>query len=185
MSSIEARPLALPELVELVPPRFTDERGFFSEVWSERSLADLGIAASFVQDNVSLSRRKGTVRGLHFQTPPAAQAKLVRVTRGAVFDVGVDIRHSSPTFGHWAGVVLSAELWNQLYIPEGFAHGFVTLEDETEVSYKVSGHYSPEHDRAIRFDDAAIAIDWPIDCEPLLSAKDAAAPSLSAIETGF
>jgi dTDP-4-dehydrorhamnose 3,5-epimerase len=185
MSLLEARPLELPELVELTPRRFGDERGFFSEVWNHARFAEAGIPTQFVQDNVSLSRSKGVLRGLHFQTPPAAQAKLVRVSRGSIFDVGVDIRRSSPTFGRWAGVVLSAEKWNQLYVPEGFAHGFVTLEDDTEVTYKVSAPYSPEHDRSIRFDDPAIGIDWPLDGEPVLSNKDAAAPLLADVESGF
>ena len=182
---LDARPLALPGLMEIYPSRSGDDRGFFSEVWNQARFADVGIDVPFVQDNVSVSRRKGVLRGLHFQTRPAAQAKLVRVARGAIFDVAVDIRRSSPNFGRWAGVVLSAEKWNQLYVPEGFAHGFVTLEDDTEVSYKVSALYSPEHDRSIRFDDPAIGIEWPVDGEPRLSAKDAAAPLLSDIETGF
>lgn len=185
MSLLEARPLELAELIELTPRRFGDERGFFSEVWNHARFAEVGIATQFVQDNVSLSRTKGVLRGLHFQTPPAAQAKLVRVARGSIFDVGVDIRPSSPTYRRWAGVVLSAEKWNQLYVPEGFAHGFVTLEDDTEVTYKVSAAYSPEHDRSIRFDDPAIGIDWPLDGEPVLSDKDAAAPLLADVETGF
>lgn len=185
MSLLEARPLELPELIELTPRRFGDDRGFFSEVWNHARFAEAGIPTQFVQDNVSLSRSKGVLRGLHFQTPPAAQAKLVRVSRGSIFDVGVDIRRSSPTFGRWAGVVLSAEKWNQLYVPEGFAHGFVTLEDDTEVTYKVSAPYSPEHDRSIRFDDPAIGIDWPLDGEPVLSNKDAAAPLLADVESGF
>lgn len=185
MSLLEARPLELAELIELTPRRFGDERGFFSEVWNHARFAEAGIPTQFVQDNVSLSRTKGVLRGLHFQTPPAAQAKLVRVSRGSIFDVGVDIRRSSPTFGRWAGVVLSAERWNQLYVPEGFAHGFVTLEDDTEVTYKVSALYSPEHDRSIRFDDPAIGIEWPLDGEPVLSDKDAAAPLLADVETGF
>ena len=185
MSLLEARPLELPELIELTPRRFGDDRGFFSEVWNHARFAEAGIPAQFVQDNVSLSRTRGVLRGLHFQTPPAAQAKLVRVSRGSIFDVGVDIRRSSPTFGRWAGVVLSAEKWNQLYVPEGFAHGFVTLEDDTEVTYKVSAAYSPEHDRSIRFDDPAIGIAWPLDGEPVLSDKDAAAPLLADVETGF
>lgn len=185
MSSIEARPLDLPGLIELKPRRFCDDRGFFSEVWSQAHLLEAGISADFVQDNVSLSREKGVLRGLHFQSPPAAQAKLVRVSRGAIFDVAVDIRRSSPSFGRWVGLVISAEEWNQLYVPEGFAHGFVTLEDDTEVSYKVTSPYRPECDRAVRFDDPALAIEWPIDGEPLLSAKDAGAPLLSEIETGF
>jgi dTDP-4-dehydrorhamnose 3,5-epimerase len=184
MKLLEWRALAVPELIELVPHRSADERGFFSEVWNEARFAEAGITTTFVQDNVSVSK-KGVVRGLHFQRPPAAQAKLVRVSRGAVFDVGVDIRRTSPTFGCWAGVVLSAERWNQLYVPEGFAHGFVTLEDDTEVSYKVSATYSPEHERSIRFDDPAIAIEWPIQGVPSLSAKDASAGFLSHVETGF
>ena len=185
MSLLEARPLELVELIELTPRRFGDERGFFSEVWNHARFAEAGIPTQFVQDNVSLSRTKGVLRGLHFQMPPAAQAKLVRVSRGSIFDVGLDIRRSSPTFGRWAGVVLSAEKWNQLYVPEGFAHGFVTLEDDTEVTYKVSAAYSPEHDRSIRFDDPTIGIDWPLDGEPTLSDKDAAAPLLADIDTGF
>jgi dTDP-4-dehydrorhamnose 3,5-epimerase len=185
MNPLERRPLALPELLELIPYRFQDERGFFSEVWSDERFAAAGIAATFVQDNVSVSKTKGVIRGLHFQAPPAAQAKLVRVSRGAVFDVGVDIRRSSPTFGRWAGVVLSAEKWNQLYVPQGFAHGFVTLEDDTEVTYKVSAAYSPENERSIRWDDPAIGIEWPIAVQPTLSAKDEAAPLLADVETGF
>ena len=185
MSLLEARPLELPDLIELTPRRFADERGFFSEVWNEERFAGAGITARFVQDNVSLSVTKGVVRGLHFQTPPAAQAKLLRVSRGSVFDVGVDLRRSSPTFGRWAGVVLTADKWNQLYLPEGFAHGFMTLEDNTEVSYKVSALYSPEHDRSIRWDDPAIGIEWPAELRPILSAKDADAPLLADVETGF
>lgn len=185
MNSLETRRLAIPELVELTPCRFGDERGFFSEVWNQARLGEAGIDVTFVQDNVSLSTCKGVVRGLHFQAPPAAQAKLVRVSRGAIFDVGVDIRRSSPTFGRWAGVVLSADRWNQLYLPEGFAHGFVTLEDATEVSYKVSAAYSADHDRSIRWDDPAIGIDWPITATPIISARDAAAPALADVETGF
>jgi dTDP-4-dehydrorhamnose 3,5-epimerase len=182
---LDARPLELPELIELTPRRFVDERGFFSEVWNEARFAEAGVVCRFVQDNVSLSVSKGVVRGLHFQTPPAAQAKLLRVSRGSVFDVGVDIRRSSPTFGRWAGVTLSADKWNQLFIPEGFAHGFMTLEDNTEVSYKASAPYSPDHDRAIRWNDPAIGIEWPAGLPPILSAKDQAAPLLADLEPGF
>lgn len=185
MSLLEARALALPELIELTPRRFADERGFFSEVWNEARFAAAGVTARFVQDNVSLSVTAGVLRGLHFQAAPHAQAKLVRVSRGAIFDVGVDIRRSSPTFGRWAAVVLSADRWNQLYIPEGFAHGFVTLEDNCEVSYKASALYSPQHDRAIRWNDPDIGIAWPASAKPILSAKDADAPLLADIETGF
>ena len=185
MNVLEARPLDLDGLIEITPRRFSDERGFFSEVWREDSFAAAGVRVRFVQDNLSVSKVRGVVRGLHYQTPPSAQAKLVRVSRGAIFDVAVDIRKGSATYGRWAGVVLSAEKWNQLFIPEGFAHGFATLEDDTEVNYKVSAAYSPDHDRAIRFDDPDIGIDWPIDGDPMLSAKDAAAPLLRDIETGF
>jgi dTDP-4-dehydrorhamnose 3,5-epimerase len=185
MSVLERRELEIEGLIELTPARFTDERGFFSEVWREDTFAAAGVRVSFVQDNLSVSKSRGVVRGLHYQAPPAAQAKLVRVSRGAVFDVAVDIRPGSPTYGRWAGVVLSAEKWNQLFIPEGFAHGFATLEDDTEVSYKVSAPYSPEHDGAIRFDDPDIGIDWPLDVTPILSAKDAAAPLLRDAGTGF
>jgi dTDP-4-dehydrorhamnose 3,5-epimerase len=186
MPGLEARPLHLDGLVELRPPRFADDRGFFSPVWSAEDLAAAGIELDFVQDNHSYSAARGVLRGLHYQLPPAAQHKLVRVSRGAVFDVAVDIRSGSPTFGQWAGLVLSAELWNQLLVPIGFAHGFVTLEDHSEVQYKVTAPYRPELERTIRFDDPAIAIDWPVPANQIqLSAKDSAAPLLSNQSTGF
>jgi dTDP-4-dehydrorhamnose 3,5-epimerase len=186
MSRLDVRPLGLDGVVEIRPPRHGDDRGFFSEVWREDLMAEAGIAVRFVQDNHSYSKARGVLRGLHFQIPPAAQDKLVRVTRGSVFDVAVDIRSSSPTFGKWAGVVLSAAEWNQLFVPRGFAHGFVTLEEDCEVLYKVSAHYVPELDRAIRFDDPGIGIEWPIEPADLtLSDKDRAAPLLSEVETGF
>jgi dTDP-4-dehydrorhamnose 3,5-epimerase len=183
---LEARALAIDGVIEIRPCRFSDDRGFFSEVWREDRLAEAGIEARFVQDNHSYSNVRGVLRGLHFQVPPAAQDKLVRVSRGAIFDVAVDIRSSSPTFGRWVGTVLSAAEWNQLFIPRGFAHGFVTLEDETEVLYKCSAPYAPEHERAVRFDDPVIGIDWPIPVETvILSDKDRSAPLLSALTTGF
>ena len=183
---LDVRDLEIDGVREIRPTRFSDERGFFSETWNEKSWREAGIDFAFVQDNHSLSRQRGVLRGLHFQTPPQAQAKLVRVTRGAVFDVAVDIRRQSPSFGRWVGTILSAAEWNQLLIPEGFAHGFVTLEPDTEVQYKVSRPYCAEHDRAIRFDDTEIGIEWPIARNELvLSAKDGAAPRLSAIDTGF
>lgn len=186
MAMLDMRPLALDGLVEIRPPRFGDERGFFSQVWSAEEMAAAGIALDFVQDNHSYSAARGVLRGLHYQVPPAAQHKLVRVSRGAVFDVAVDIRAGSPTFGQWAGLTLSAELWNQLLVPPGFAHGFVTLEEHSEVQYKVSAPYRPEFERSIRFDDPDIGIDWPVAAgELLLSAKDQAAPSLSSGPTGF
>lgn len=184
MSVLEIRPLHLDGLVELRPPRFRDERGFFSEVWSRDALAEAGIDVRFVQDNHSCSAR-GVLRGLHLQLPPAAQDKLVRVSRGAIFDVAVDIRPDSPTFGRWAGVILSAEEWNQLFVPKGFAHGFVALEDGTEVIYKVSAPYAPALERSIRFDDPAIGIEWPLEPDALiLSDKDRAAPLLAQLEPG-
>ena len=182
----EVRRLALDGVLEIVPDRFADERGFFSEVWSKARWREAGVGTDFVQDNHSMSRDAGVLRGLHYQAPPMAQAKLVRVTRGKVFDVAVDIRNSSPTFGHWVSVILSAERWNQLLIPEGFAHGFLTLEPNCEVEYKVSAPFSAEHDRAIRFDDPEIAIAWPVEAGGLiLSGKDRAAPRLSEVQTGF
>ena len=180
------RPLAIPEVIEVVPDRFGDARGFFSEVFNEAAWRQGGIGCAFVQDNHSFSQAVGVLRGLHFQTPPFAQDKLVRVTRGRVFDVAVDIRAGSPTFGRWVGVELSAEAWNQLFVPAGFAHGFVTLTPDVEFLYKVSNLYSRAHDRSIRFDDPAIGIDWPLPPEQLtLSEKDANAPLLADTDTGF
>lgn len=183
---VHVRPLALPGVVEILPPRHGDHRGFFSEVWNAVALSENGIDTSFVQDNHSYSTEVGILRGLHYQVPPMAQSKLVRVTRGAIFDVAVDIRHGSPTFGRWVGLTISAAAWNQILVPEGFAHGFVTLEPDTEVIYKVSAPYSPAHERAIRYDDPAIGIDWPLAGKtPTLSAKDAAAPGLGETAAVF
>ncbi len=183
---LDVRPLALDGVVEIRPTKFGDPRGFFSEVWNRELMAEAGLDIAFVQDNHSYSAAKGVLRGLHFQIAPAAQYKLVRVSRGSIFDVAVDIRRSSPTFGQWIGAVISAELWNQLLVPPGFAHGFVTLEDHCEVQYKVSAPYRPELERAIRFDDPAIGIDWPIASDQLLlSEKDRSAPLLAAIGTDF
>jgi dTDP-4-dehydrorhamnose 3,5-epimerase len=183
---IDLRPLGLDGLFEIVPPRVGDDRGFFSETWSRRAFAGAGVDLDFVQDNHSASVAAGVLRGLHFQTPPFAQDKLVRVARGAVFDVAVDIRKGSPTWGKWVGVELSARAWNQILVPKGFAHGFLTLEPGTEVLYKVSAPYSREHDRAIRFDDPDIGVVWPPALAPYqLSDKDRNAPRLADVETGF
>ena len=183
---VEIRPLALDGLLEIRPRRFADDRGFFSETWNEAAWREAGIDTDFVQDNHSLSKARGTLRGLHFQAPPAAQEKLVRVTQGSAFDVAVDLRPGSPTYRQWVGVTLSAAKWNQLLIPQGFAHGFLTLEPDTEVQYKASAAYSPAHDRAILFDDPAIGIDWPLPAADLhLSDRDLAAPLLAELETGF
>jgi dTDP-4-dehydrorhamnose 3,5-epimerase len=165
---------AFPDLVLFAPKRHYDSRGFFSETFSLRHLAALGVSEDWVQDNFSLSLEKGVVRGLHLQRPPTAQAKLVRVNRGAIFDVVVDMRPKSPTFGRHACVELSAAEWNQLYIPEGYAHGFCALEPDTEVMYKTSRYYSPEDELGMLWDDPALGIPWPIDAAAaLVSPKDA------------
>ena len=177
--------LAIPEVRLVVPDRFGDDRGYFSETYSRKVFAAAGIGEEFVQDNHSLSAEPGTVRGLHYQTAPFAQAKLIRVVRGAIFDVAVDLRPGSPTFGSHVAVTLSAANGQQLFVPAGFGHGFCTLEPGTEVVYKVTGYYSREHDRGIRWDDPALGIAWPI--EPgaaVLSAKDAVLPRLAEVPPG-
>lgn len=178
---LEIRSLGLPEIREIVPRRFSDERGFFCEVFNAQRFTEHGLPTDWVQDNHSLSRPALTLRGLHYQELPFSQAKLVRVLAGRIFDVAVDIRQGSPTFGQWAAAELSAERFNQLLVPEGFAHGFLTLEPDTQVLYKVNAHYSAAHDRSIRWDDPALAIDWPIPSggAPVLSDKDRAAPMLA------
>lgn len=183
---VEVRSLGLDGVREIRPTKIEDERGYFSETWNAEKLAQAGVTVEFVQDNQSFSRARGVMRGLHFQTPPFAQDKLVRVLRGAIFDVAVDIRKGSPSFGKWVGLTLSAKDWNQILVPKGFAHGFVTLEPDTEVVYKVSASYSQPHDRSIRFDDPDIGIEWPVAAGAmLLSSKDANAPRLAEVETGF
>lgn len=173
-------------VLEIVPPKFGDDRGFFSETFNKSALIQAGVDLDFCQDNHSFSAPTGTLRGLHYQLPPFAQDKLVRVTRGSVYDVAVDIRKGSPTFGQWVGVTLSAQKWNQLLVPAGFAHGFLTLEPNTEFLYKVTNYYSRDHDLNIRFDDPAIGIDWPGDkADFTLSQKDMAAPMLADAEIGF
>ena len=181
---MEVRSLGLDGVLEILPRKFGDDRGFFSETYNAKSFADAGIDLTFIQDNHSFSAAKGVVRGLHYQLPPRAQDKLVRVVRGAILDVAVDIRRSSPTFGKWVSLEVSAEKWNQILIPKGFAHGFVTLTDNTEVIYTVTDIYSPEHDRCIRFDDPAIGIEWPLPATGAqLSEKDQKAPLLANAET--
>ena len=170
---IEVRELELAGVYEITPQRFGDDRGFFSETYSATGLAAAGIDMTFVQDNHSLSRKAGVLRGLHYQLPPFAQGKLVRVISGAILDVAVDIRKSSPTFGRWLALEVSAKRWNQILVPKGFAHGFVTLIPDTEVIYKVTERYAPECDRSIRFDDPAIGVDWRISAADVtLSDKD-------------
>ncbi len=166
-------------VVLLTPRRFSDDRGYFSEVWNRRVLADHGIDMDFVQDNHSLSHRKGTVRGLHYQSPPYAQAKLVRCGVGAVWDVAVDVRAGSETFGKWVGAELSADNGRQILVPAGFLHGFVTLSEEAEVIYKCSDFYAPEADGSVLWNSPALNIAWPIEGEAQLSAKDAGAPDFA------
>ncbi|HEX8534433.1 MAG TPA: dTDP-4-dehydrorhamnose 3,5-epimerase [Allosphingosinicella sp.] len=183
---LDVRPLGLGGAAEIRPRKFGDERGFFSETWNAAAMKEAGFELDFVQDNHSYSAARGVLRGLHFQLAPAAQDKLVRVSRGAIYDVVVDIRRGSPTFGKWAGLVVSAELWNQVLVPKGFAHGFVTIEEDTEVQYKVTSPYRPDLERSIRFDDPEIGIDWPVAATDVqLSAKDRDAPFLRDVETGF
>ncbi|WP_149139833.1 dTDP-4-dehydrorhamnose 3,5-epimerase [Gemmobacter caeruleus] len=174
---------ALPGVVILTPARFGDARGFFSESWSRKRLADAGIDIDFVQDNHSVSARAGTLRGLHFQSPPHAQAKLVRCGRGALWDVAVDIRAGSPSYGQWVGVELSAENGRQLLIPAGFLHGFVTRAPDTEIVYKCSDYYAPDCDGSVAWD--SVGIDWGLTDAPVLSAKDAAAVPLADFKTPF
>lgn len=177
--------LAVPDVVEITPPKFGDHRGFFSEVFKRSAFEAEGIAIDWVQDNQSFSADTGTVRGLHFQAPPFAQAKLIRVLRGAIYDVAVDIRAGSSSYGQWVAVELSAEKWNQLLVPAGFAHGFMTLTPDVEVIYKVSAPWSRESEAAIRWDDPDLAIAWPRPGDAILSDKDAAAPSFRDFVSPF
>jgi dTDP-4-dehydrorhamnose 3,5-epimerase len=174
------------EVKVLKPVRHSDQRGFFSEVFKESELRQHGIDVHFVQDNHSLSALEGVVRGLHFQIPPFAQAKLLRVTAGSIFDVAVDIRWGSPSFGQHVALVLSACEWNQIFIPEGFAHGFCSLEPDTEVIYKVSAYYSAGHDRGLLWNDPALGISWPLAVsEAMLSDKDRKHPILADLPRFF
>ncbi|HIJ63457.1 MAG TPA: dTDP-4-dehydrorhamnose 3,5-epimerase [Rhodospirillaceae bacterium] len=177
---------AIPDVKIVKPKRFGDHRGFFSETFSTRSFAEAGLPSVFVQDNHSLSRPKGTVRGLHFQLAPFAQDKLVRVVRGAILDIAVDLRRDSPSFGRWVAAVLSAENGDQLLIPIGFAHAFCTLEADTEVLYKVTNFYSPQHDRGLLWNDPDLAIDWPVsEADAVLSDKDRVHPRLRDLPPCF
>jgi dTDP-4-dehydrorhamnose 3,5-epimerase len=179
---VKATPLALPEVLRLEPNVFEDARGHFYESFNERGFAELsGLAVRFVQDNQSRSHR-GVVRGLHYQLPPVVQGKLVRAVAGEIFDVAVDMRRSSVTFGRWVGEVLSADNRRQLWIPAGFAHGFLALTEGAEVAYKTTDFYHRASERAVRWDDPDLAIDWPLAGAPIVSDKDAAAPAFAAAE---
>ena len=179
---MKVTPLAIPDVLLFEPQLFRDERGLFFESFNaDRFETATGLKREFPQDNHSVSR-KGVLRGLHYQTPPFEQGKLVRVVRGAVFDVAVDIRPASPTFGRWAGEILSAENRRQLWIPEGFAHGFLALEEGTEFLYKTTGRYDRASERALRWNDPDLRIDWPLASPPALNDRDAQAPCLVRIQ---
>lgn len=172
-------PLALPEVLLITPKRHGDARGWFAETWSRRTLVAAGLDCDFVQDNQAFNARKGTVRGLHFQTAPHPQAKLVRVLKGAIYDVAVDVRPGSATFGQWVGATLTAEGGEQLFVPRGFAHGYCTLTDDTELFYKVDGLYAPDREGGVLWNDPDLAIDWPVaTAEAITSDKDKVLPRL-------
>jgi len=177
---------AIPDVKIITPPRLGDSRGFFSEVYNRRAWSEAGIDLDFVQDNHSYSAEAGVIRGLHFQTSPFGQNKLVRVGRGRILDVAVDLRRSSPTYGCHVTAELSAANWRQLLVPVGFAHGFCTLEPDTEVLYKVTAAYAPKHDRGLAFDDPALGIDWGIDlAKAVLSDRDRRHPTLAELGPQF
>ncbi|AQS85742.1 MAG: dTDP-4-dehydrorhamnose 3,5-epimerase [Acetobacter aceti] len=178
--------LAIPDVILVTPPRFSDNRGFFSETYNVDRMKEAGITLPFVQDNQSLSRQKGVVRGLHCQLDPHAQGKLVRCTKGAIWDVAIDARTGSPTYGKWVAAELSEENWSQLWIPPGFLHGFCTLTENAEVQYKCTGLYDKASERAVIWNSRELAIDWPIKPEEaVLSDKDLEAPEFSAAKGWF
>lgn len=179
--------LAIPDVKVFEISKFGDNRGFFSETYNKKRLIDIGIDVDFVQDNQSLSVEPFTLRGLHMQAPPFAQDKLVRVTRGKILDVCVDIRVGSPTYRKWVSAVISAETWNQIFVPVGFLHGFVTLEPNTEVQYKVSNYYDKSSEGGVIWNDPDLAIDWTIDgrTDVMISDKDAILPKLKDFQSPF
>ena len=177
--------LDIPDVILVTPPRFGDARGFFSETFNAARFEAAGVAGPFVQDNQSLSRERGVVRGLHCQVAPFVQGKLVRVLRGAIWDVAVDARMGSPTYGRWVAAELSAENWSQLWVPPGFLHGFCTLEPDTEVSYKVTAGYDKASERAVLWNTPDLALPWPIEGEAVLSDKDRELPGFAAAQGWF
>ena len=183
---MQVTPTEIPDVKILSPKKFGDHRGFFSEIYSRKMLAEMGIDADFVQDNHSLSVERGVLRGLHYQIAPMAQDKLVRVVHGSILDVAVDIRRGSPTFGKHVRAVLSAENWSQIFVPAGFAHGFVTLQANTEVLYKVTNYYSPAHERGVRWNDPKLGIDWGVEeSAAILSPRDREHPALADVKDLF
>lgn len=175
----------IPDVRIITPKKFGDHRGFFSETYNQGAFEAAGLDLTFVQDNHSFSTPKGTLRGLHFQTPPHGQAKLLRVICGAIYDVAVDIRKGSPTYGKWVARTISAAAWNQILVPVGFAHGFCTIEENTEVLYKVTGKYAPECEGGLTWNDPDLAIDWPLDGAPILSAKDESYKPFAEFDSPF
>ncbi len=183
---MDVEALEIPDVRILKPKKFGDHRGFFSETYNKQALAEAGIDLDFVQDNHSLSGEVGTLRGLHFQTPPFGQDKLVRVVRGAILDVAVDLRKGSATYGKHVAAEISAEAWNQILVPIGFAHGFITLTPDVEVIYKVTNYYAPAHDKGLLWSDPSLGIDWPLPPGgPILSDKDKVQPTLAEIDAPF
>ena len=173
------------DVIRIIPKKFKDERGLFSEIFNSRDYKKLGIEEQFVQDNYSFSKKVGTVRGLHFQSPPYEQSKLISCISGSIFDVAIDIRKNSPSFGKWTGYELSYSNGCQLYVPVGFAHGFMTLEDNTKVIYKCSNYYFPKSEVVIKWNDPEIGIEWPLNTKTIKSDRDNKAPFLSQIESPF
>jgi len=183
---VKLEALAIPEVKLLTPPRFNDPRGFFSETWKESSFAEAGVPGPFLQDNHAVSTARGVLRGLHCQIGPNAQGKLVRCIRGAIYDVAVDVRMGSPTYGQWVGAEISAGNWTQIWVPVGFLHAYCTLTDETEVIYKVTGRYDKPAERGVIWNDPDIGVEWPIPAsEVILSDKDKVLPRLRDCERWF
>jgi dTDP-4-dehydrorhamnose 3,5-epimerase len=186
MSNFTVTPLELDGVLLIVPRRFSDARGFVAETYRADAFRGFGVEAAFVQDTQSFSAAFGTVRGLHFQAPPAAQAKLVRAVRGSVLDVAVDLRRGSPAFGRWCGATLTARHGEQLFIPRGFAHGFCTLEPDTEIAYKIDGFYAPDCEGGVIWNDPEIGIPWPVEPgEAVLSERDRKLPRLCELDSPF
>jgi dTDP-4-dehydrorhamnose 3,5-epimerase len=183
---VNVEALAIQDVKLVTPQKFGDARGFFSETWQQDRFAAAGIPGPFIQDNHALSTRRGVVRGLHLQVPPSGQGKLVRVVRGAIWDVAVDVRHGSPSFGKWVAAELSAENWQQLWVPVGFLHGYCTLTEVTEVIYKVSGPYDRAAERGVLWNDPDLALPWPVlPGEAVLSEKDTVLPRLADCPVWF
>jgi dTDP-4-dehydrorhamnose 3,5-epimerase len=186
MANVALEPHEIDGVAVVHPKKFVDARGYFVETYNARTYVDAGIAATFVQDNQSLSVERGTIRGLHFQLPPEPQAKLVRVIQGAIFDVAVDLRRGSPTYGRWCAAKLTAEGGEQLFVPRGFAHGFCTLEPDTIVAYKVDGYYAPACDSGFRWDDPVLDIAWPVPPDRVIvSEKDAKLGGFAGFDSPF